>query len=401
MVCLYASSHCHRHIAVLKRRQSDDQRTPSQLQILDLETDTRDWNDDNNEEDAFFNDFDKEVFESLHSSSNLPMELIKICLPAVLSLALCPLTLYLYQPFTEFIWPKNEYAVPPDINDAIACFLAPAGLVYATSFGFAFQQALTKQHRILEKITSEISMIDQIATFCTKLNLNRPWIRKEIYKAIKAEAMFLILQILDREPNSYRNKPKEDIKVKIWSVVDMLRDVNTDTRRTVDRVLCEKILSHIMKLNSICSDRMGVLHTRIHPVKWAFLETLGFFSFIGVLLLKANSYRMELVMCIITVFSISMLCYVVSDLDSPFSGFFRVDLSVLRDVICRLENMYKEECQEVKAVVNPSCVTMETVSQSSPRYRQTKSDNDSEIKQWNSQDKVQSIFIPNHNGFNP
>lgn len=213
MVSLYASSHCHRYIAVFKRRHSDDQMTQSRLQILDLETDTCDWDDDhNNEDDEFFSDFDKEVFDSLHSSSNRPMELTKICLPAVLSLALCPLTLYMYQPFTEFIWPKNEYAVPPDINDAIACFLAPAGLVYATSFGFAFQQALTKQHRILEKITSEISMIDQIATFSTKLNLTRPWIRKEIYKAIKAEAMFLILQILDREPNSYRNKPKEDIK---------------------------------------------------------------------------------------------------------------------------------------------------------------------------------------------
>lgn len=45
-------------------------------------------------------------------------------------------------------------------------------------------------------------------------------------------------------------------------------------------------------------------------------------------------------MCIITVFSISMLCYVVSDLDSPFSGFFRVDLTVLIDVIKRIELLY-------------------------------------------------------------
>jgi hypothetical protein len=55
---------------------------------------------------------------------------------------------------------------------------------------------------------------------------------------------------------------------------------------------------------------------------------------------------MELVMCIITVFSISMLCYVVSDLDSPFSGFFRVDLSVLSHVLERLELMYTESLME-------------------------------------------------------
>ena len=50
---------------------------------------------------------------------------------------------------------------------------------------------------------------------------------------------------------------------------------------------------------------------------------------------------MELIMCIITVFSISLLCYVVSDLDSPFSGFFRVKLDVMPDVIHRIRNAFE------------------------------------------------------------
>ena len=75
--------------------------------------------------------------------------------------------------------------------------------------------------------------------------------------------------------------------------------------------------------------------------RWVFLETLGFFSFLGILLLTAHSYRMELVMCIVTVFSISMLCYVVSDLDAPFSGFFRVDIGVLEEVLRRLDLIYE------------------------------------------------------------
>lgn len=45
---------------------------------------------------------------------------------------------------------------------------------------------------------------------------------------------------------------------------------------------------------------------------------------INLLLIQASSYRMELAMCIMTVFSITILCYVVADLDSPFNGFFRV-----------------------------------------------------------------------------
>ena len=75
--------------------------------------------------------------------------------------------------------------------------------------------------------------------------------------------------------------------------------------------------------------------------RWVFLETLGFFSFLGILLLTAHSYRMELVMCIVTVFSISMLCYVVSDLDAPFSGFFRVDIGVLEEVLRRLDLIFE------------------------------------------------------------
>ena len=40
-------------------------------------------------------------------------------------------------------------------------------------------------------------------------------------------------------------------------------------------------------------------------------------------------------------FPVSMLCYVLADLDSPFNGFFRVDLSVIPDVVRRAENMYE------------------------------------------------------------
>ena len=57
------------------------------------------------------------------------------------------------------------------------------------------------------------------------------------------------------------------LSVKIWTVVDLLKEVDTSRKNHVDRFLSERILSHIMRLNSICSDKMGVLHTRIHPFK--------------------------------------------------------------------------------------------------------------------------------------
>ena len=52
-----------------------------------------------------------------------------------------------------------------------------------------------------------------------------------------------------------------------------------------------------------------------------FLEVLGSLVVIGVMLVNANSRRLELTMCEVTIFYISMLCYVLADLDSPFNGF--------------------------------------------------------------------------------
>ena len=166
------------------------------------------------EEDSFLTPFDTEVLDSMGSFNNRPLELLRISTPALLSLALCPATLYLYRPFATLFWPN--FAVPPDINEAIACFLAPAGLVYATSFGFAFQQALSKQREVLQKVSHELGLIDQVVTLTSKISLPSLKHRMDIYRAIKAEAIFMVLQVQNREPSSFINKPTVDIKGKLF-----------------------------------------------------------------------------------------------------------------------------------------------------------------------------------------
>lgn len=204
MVCLYAISNCRPRPVAAVRKKKDS------LRIISLE----DY-DHCKEALPFLTPFDMEVIDTFKNHYNRPMDLLKIAFPALLSLGLCPFTLYLYTPLTTFIWPKDEYSTPPDINDAIACFLAPAGLVYATSFGFAFQQALSKQSHIMDKVTKEISMIDQIATFCTRIKLPTQDLRRRIYRYIKAEIIFMVLQILDRRPDSFDEKPEVNVKSKI------------------------------------------------------------------------------------------------------------------------------------------------------------------------------------------
>ncbi|KAL8587494.1 hypothetical protein ACOMHN_000900 [Nucella lapillus] len=93
--------------------------------------------------------------------------------------------------------------------------------------------------------------------------------------------------------------------------------------------------------------------------RWSFLETLGYFTFIGVLLVQTYSYRTNLTFCLLTVISISLLCYLVADLDSPFYGFFRVPLGDFRHLTERLENDFNRLANEV--MLDKSFVDLSTV----------------------------------------
>ena len=160
----------------------------------------------------FFTHYDKEVLKSLQTYSNKPVEMVKICIPAIVTIVCGPFTILFYHSTTEFFWPAEQYPTLPNNNQCVACFLTPAGLVYAISFGFAFSSALQKQGEILSKISSEISFIDQTATLASKLKLSCSGIRMEMYRAIKAEAMYLILQVQNKQVHSYRHRPTQDIK---------------------------------------------------------------------------------------------------------------------------------------------------------------------------------------------
>ena len=84
--------------------------------------------------------------------------------------------------------------------------------------------------------------------------------------------------------------------------------------------------------------------------RWIFLELLGYISFFGVLMIQAQSYQMAITMCMLTVFSISLFCYVLADFDSPLHGLFRIDLNPLVSVIFCLNSLHVEEKKNIKSL---------------------------------------------------
>ncbi|XP_061173340.1 uncharacterized protein LOC133182511 [Saccostrea echinata] len=281
---------------------------------------------------GFYTKSDAEILEHLQLYQNNPRYLYKIAIPAVTSLIFCPMIMIAYKPIANFLWPDRTQ---PAINEAIACFLAPAGMVYAVSFGFAFQQVLQKQIDITARLNNDFSEMELLMNLTKKLSCLKSTTRMKMYIALKEEIM-TVVQYITEVPELENNKNGA-----IWDILDSLREAPVQ-RHKVDTAIINKIIKYVGKLNSVV-DKVGTLHAKIHPLQWAFLEILGYSSFLGILMVKCESYRMEMCMSFVTCLSISMSCYIVADIDNPFHGFFRINIKSVLTILEQLEKCYNDE----------------------------------------------------------
>ncbi len=113
--------------------------------------------------EKLFNISDIHVLFQVKCFQNNPAALMKICLPPLLSLAFCPVSLFLFDPMADFFWSPLKFEMPPKINDVISAFLVPAGLVYAISFGFALQAAIENLHQAKHQINEHVTAVKQLA----------------------------------------------------------------------------------------------------------------------------------------------------------------------------------------------------------------------------------------------
>lgn len=160
----------------------------------------------------FYTRHDFRVLEHLQLYQNNPKYLFKIGIPTVTSLIFCPIIMAVYKPTARFLWPNRTQ---PAINEAIACFLAPAGMVYAVSFGFAFQQVLQKQLDITARLNNDFSEMELLMKLTKKLTCLKSTTRMKMYLALKEEIM-TVIQYITEMPRAQNNK--EGINL-IWCFI--------------------------------------------------------------------------------------------------------------------------------------------------------------------------------------
>lgn len=119
----------------------------------------------------------------------------------------------------------------------------------------------------------------------------------------------------------------------IWDVVHVARALATDGKGDhVDDELVSKIVDLCEGYGVAINELAEVFNTHISPFQWIFLESLSVLAFLGILLTRAGSGRFELTICICTIFTFGLITLVISDIDDPMNGFFRLNLESLQDL---------------------------------------------------------------------
>ena len=200
----------------------------------------------------------------------------------------------------------------PDINGAIGCFLGPAGMVYAIFFGFTYQAVTGKCDTLSQLVNKEASsalMVMRMALATPDTTVEAA-VKLEIAKHCR-EAMLTILEDIFGDVD----RPHEDLLPGMQAILPMLPGVQDRLSRAgLSKVLThlavhniEKIHETVVATGPVIDMRRQVTRNKISVPEWFFLQILGCSAFFGIMLVDAASFRMNMVICFVTVGTIATL----------------------------------------------------------------------------------------------
>ena len=176
-----------------------------------------------NKDYTFFSGEDIDVLIKMEEFQNNPMSLICICIPVLASLAFCPVTIVTYGMWMNFFWPLEITGPMTNINDAIACFLMPAGLVYAIAFGFAFQDVLAKKADVEKSLCWQMALLHQTNQLLKCSGVIKESAKQAMARDIKDAIICWMAQLLSVK--KLHNKGTNLFQVKWLSMLKVLLNI--------------------------------------------------------------------------------------------------------------------------------------------------------------------------------
>jgi hypothetical protein len=213
---------------------------------------------------------------------------------------------------TIFAGVLRDYQHFPNINEAIGCYLGPAGMVYAIFFGFTYQAVTGRATALDEMINAETSAATMVLrmTLATPESVISGRFKLDIAKYCRDEMLAILDELFGDEPRSH-----EELLPGMQNILPLLHEVQEDlSNANVSKETAQLAAHQITKINDVvvatgpvADRRHQVIRSGISVVEWIFLQILGCCAFFGIMLVDCTSYRMNIVFCFITASTIIIL----------------------------------------------------------------------------------------------
>ena len=263
-----------------------------------------------------------------HHSSVYPM--IKMVAPAVTSAIVAPALMTWRDKLLAFVF--SEHETIPNMNDAISCFLTPAGMIYAIFFGFVFSAVgdrVTELDRLVSEESSGIVTIMRV-TFAMPERIFPQELKCRIVEHCR-EALVGMVEDLYGEGGKIYDTGNAPMLPGIQAILPELHNVVEHV--DLDSSSGKPALYSIKKIHEIVTSsgplrviRRKTMRHRLSFQEWLFLQVLACFTFFGMMLVDCQqSFSMNLVVCFVTATTIIVLMLFVADMDDIERGYFTVD----------------------------------------------------------------------------
>ncbi len=275
-----------------------------------------------------------------HHSSVYPM--IKMVAPAVTSAIVAPALMTWREKLLAFVF--SEHETIPNMNDAISCFLTPAGMIYAIFFGFVFSAVgdrVTELDRLVSEESAGIVTILRV-TFAMPERIFPQELKCRIAEHCQDALVGMVEDLYGEGSKIYdtANAPMlpgiQAILPKLHSVVEHA-DLDSSSGKPALYSI-KKIHEIVTSSGPLCVIRRKTMRHRLSFQEWLFLQVLACFTFFGMMLVDCQqSFSMNLVVCFVTATTIIVLMLFVADMDDIERGYFTVDTHGLCEALYLVE----------------------------------------------------------------
>ncbi|KAK3251916.1 hypothetical protein CYMTET_38768 [Cymbomonas tetramitiformis] len=268
-----------------------------------------------------------------HGSWNdLSRPYLKIIGPGFFVILLCPVSLYTISDIMSYSYPAGSDYDAGELLSGLGTFLFPAGMIYAMLFGDTYSQALGRKRELTRIMWHYGHTLNQLLQ---TILVSFPCTNKEQYTLVNV-VRHSTIQFLAFSGQVEGAQPVRTLAYmnEIWKLMPILQDLANDGQEdTSDIELLPEVGGLCRELGGLSAEYLYTFRGSIQITSWVLLEMLSSIVYIAILMIQVNSKVMELAFCFITAFSVTILTTICSDINQPYHGFFRVDSSLLKEVV--------------------------------------------------------------------